>query len=149
MSTTARPRLMRNRVHRPAYLNLSPRAEKEKRAREKLTINPIARALYASSQWKALRAEVLRLSGGRCVTPGCMRRPTIADHITPHRCRQELFYDAGNLQAMCKPCHDRKTARYDGGRGNRRRVAPSLQPVLPAGLMPRLLSTSPEQEVEP
>ncbi|NLU09739.1 MAG: HNH endonuclease [Tepidanaerobacter acetatoxydans] len=23
---------------------------------------------------------------------------------------EELFYDAGNLQPLCKSCHDRKTA---------------------------------------
>lgn len=28
------------------------------------------------------------------------------------------MYDWDNLQAMTKPCHDRKTARYDGGFGH-------------------------------
>ena len=35
---------------------------------------------------------------------------TVVDHITPHRGDQDLFWDTDNWQALCKPCHDRKTA---------------------------------------
>jgi 5-methylcytosine-specific restriction protein A len=64
--------------------------------------------LYDSKRWKALRLyqlgreplcrkckEVERLS------PAC-----IADHVTPHKGDICLFFDADNLQSLCKTCHD-------------------------------------------
>jgi 5-methylcytosine-specific restriction enzyme A len=42
---------------------------------------------------------------------------TCIDHIDgegPHGARG---YDESNLQALCKPCHDRKTVTQDGGFG--------------------------------
>jgi 5-methylcytosine-specific restriction protein A len=33
------------------------------------------------------------------------------DHITPHRGDVGLFYDRGNLQALCGSCHSEKTKR--------------------------------------
>ena len=35
----------------------------------------------------------------------------MVDHIIPHKGNLELFWDEDNLQALCKPCHDRKTAK--------------------------------------
>lgn len=32
------------------------------------------------------------------------------DHIVPHRGDVKLFWDPSNHQALCKLCHDRKTA---------------------------------------
>jgi 5-methylcytosine-specific restriction protein A len=40
---------------------------------------------------------------------------TVIDHITPHRGDRALFWQSSNWQALCKPCHDRKTATEDGG----------------------------------
>ena len=37
----------------------------------------------------------------------------------PHQGDQALFWNASNWQALCKRCHDAKTAREDGGFGNR------------------------------
>lgn len=31
---------------------------------------------------------------------------TVVDHITPHKGDEALFFDQGNLQTLCKPCHD-------------------------------------------
>jgi 5-methylcytosine-specific restriction protein A len=36
---------------------------------------------------------------------------TVVDHIVPHRGDQRLFWDEANWAALCKPCHDAKTAR--------------------------------------
>lgn len=36
---------------------------------------------------------------------------TVVDHVVPHRGDDELFWDEANWQPLCKPCHDRKTAR--------------------------------------
>jgi 5-methylcytosine-specific restriction protein A len=55
-------------------------------------------------------------------TPPIARSATVVDHIVPHRGDYELFWDSyNNWQALCKPCHDAKTAREDGGFGNTRK----------------------------
>lgn len=41
------------------------------------------------------------------------------DHITPHKGDPVLFWDSDNWQALCASCHSKKTAREDGGFGNR------------------------------
>jgi 5-methylcytosine-specific restriction enzyme A len=48
---------------------------------------------------------------------------TVVDHIRPHRGDKALFWDSENWQALCAPCHSRKTAQEDGGFGNRAGVA--------------------------
>jgi 5-methylcytosine-specific restriction enzyme A len=40
---------------------------------------------------------------------------TVVDHIKPHKGDKALFWDHDNWQALCKPCHDHKTATEDGG----------------------------------
>ncbi|MCA2012409.1 HNH endonuclease [Cereibacter sphaeroides] len=37
----------------------------------------------------------------------------VADHIEPHRGATELFWDPGNLQCLCKPCHDKHKQRAE------------------------------------
>ena len=43
---------------------------------------------------------------------------TEINYIIPHKGNQQLIWDENNLQALCKSCHSRKTAREDGGFGN-------------------------------
>lgn len=45
-----------------------------------------------------------------CAKRGVRTRATVVDHITPHRGDWARFTDRGNLQSLCKSCHDRKTA---------------------------------------
>ena len=40
---------------------------------------------------------------------------TVVDHIIPHKGDKKLFWDKSNWQALCKSCHDRKTATEDKG----------------------------------
>ncbi|WP_229726165.1 HNH endonuclease [Oxalicibacterium faecigallinarum] len=55
----------------------------------------------------------------RCAEQGLVVQSTVVDHIIPHRGDSTLFWDSkGNWQALCKTCHDRKTATEDGGFGN-------------------------------
>jgi 5-methylcytosine-specific restriction protein A len=60
-----------------------------------------------------------------CVDPYGSHGPTLAvatvvDHIVPHKGDAERFWDSEhNWQALCKRCHDRKTATEDGGFGRR------------------------------
>ncbi len=59
-----------------------------------------------------------------CECPDCQAgavRATaseVVDHKIPHRGNETLFWDSTNHQAMAKRCHDRKTARHDGGFGH-------------------------------
>lgn len=49
----------------------------------------------------------------RCEAAGQVTAATVVDHVVPHRGDQTLFWDAINWQALCKRCHDRKTAAED------------------------------------
>lgn len=40
----------------------------------------------------------------------------VADHVVPHRGAEAMFWDAGNLQALCKPCHDGAKQRSEARR---------------------------------
>jgi len=51
---------------------------------------------------------------------GCGHAATVVDHIRPHQGDHALLMSWDNLQALTKPCHDRKTAARDGGFGNAR-----------------------------
>ena len=37
----------------------------------------------------------------------------LLDHVIPHRGASHLMWDESNWQALCKPCHDRKTWTED------------------------------------
>ena len=68
--------------------------------------------LYSTSRWQVLRRQVLR-AHPICQACGKEVADTV-DHIVPHRGNPALFYDPGNLQALCKACHDKKTWTEDG-----------------------------------
>lgn len=46
-----------------------------------------------------------------CLIKGFTRAAEVVDHIIPHRGNKELFWDRENWQALCKRCHDKKTAK--------------------------------------
>ena len=79
------------------------------------------RRWYKTALWQRLRTQVLNRDP---ICKICNRYPsTVADHIKPHRGIWQLFADLdGNLEGVCKPCHDRKTASEDGGFGNTKKV---------------------------
>ena len=39
---------------------------------------------------------------------------TVVDHVIAHKGDMGLFWDKNNWQALCKHCHDTKTAKVDG-----------------------------------
>ncbi len=55
-----------------------------------------------------------------CSRRGIVVSATVVDHIMPHHGDGELFWDEGNWQPLCASCHDAKTAREDGGFGNKK-----------------------------
>lgn len=61
---------------------------------------------YRSTEWRALRAAVLRRDP-ICKTPSCGRPSQHADHIKP---RSRGGTDTmGNLRGLCWSCHSRVT----------------------------------------
>lgn len=72
-----------------------------------------------SSAWQRARAAYLNSHPlcVRCAALGMDEEATVVDHIKPHRGDKVLFWDHDNWQALCKPCHDVKTAVEDGGFG--------------------------------
>lgn len=71
-----------------------------------------------SSQWLAIRQQVLMRDSYTCQTCGrvCGRKGEAhVDHIDGDSGNNQM----ANLQTLCAPCHSRKTAKEDGGFGNR------------------------------
>lgn len=69
------------------------------------------RAWYKTARWQRLRLRVLLRDQFTCQRPECGRligdtSQLVCDHIRPHRGDAALFWDEGNLQSLCKPCHD-------------------------------------------
>ena len=73
-------------------------------------------------KWQQAREQYLR-EHPLCECPECMAGElrvtvaTVVDHKIPHKGDKKLFWDRKNWQAMSKPCHDKKTAKEDGGWG--------------------------------
>lgn len=66
-------------------------------------------------KWQKLRKQFLKRQPlcVECYKNGKLVEATVVDHIIPHRGEQRLMWDESNWQALCKPCHDRKTGKYD------------------------------------
>ena len=64
--------------------------------------------MYTTAHWKIARNRQLALDPTCvfCREVGRLSPAVVVDHITPHRGDPALFYDAGNLQSLCKTCHD-------------------------------------------
>lgn len=72
------------------------------------------------SRWRKARDTYLKRYPLclHCMSEGRLETAAVVDHIIPHKGDSHLFWDSkNNWQPLCKPCHDRKTARYDGGFG--------------------------------
>jgi len=50
-----------------------------------------------------------------CERDGVTTAAQCVDHIAPHKGDMLLFWDPANHQALCNPCHSRKTVMEDGG----------------------------------
>lgn len=48
-----------------------------------------------------------------CKKNGAVKAATVVDHALPHKGNEDLFWDESNWQALCKECHDKKTAKED------------------------------------
>ena len=68
-----------------------------------------------NNKWRRVRAAYLRKHPMcvKCMAEGRFTPATVVDHITPHRGNPVLMWDENNYQALCKPCHDKKTWTED------------------------------------
>lgn len=68
---------------------------------------------YRSTRWRRLRGDVLRCDPfcHMCGSRGRRTVSTDVDHVVPHHGDPVRFWDAGNLQALCRSCHSAKTVR--------------------------------------
>jgi 5-methylcytosine-specific restriction protein A len=79
----------------------------------KIESRPSAAKRGYDGRWRKAREGYLR-KHPLCVLCEAGKRvvvATVVDHIVPHRGDDRLFWDSSNWQALCKTCHDRKTAR--------------------------------------
>ena len=67
------------------------------------------------SRWRKVRAAYLRKHPlcVKCLANGRYVQATVVDHIVPHRGDPALLGNENNFQALCKPCHDKKTGLED------------------------------------
>jgi 5-methylcytosine-specific restriction protein A len=67
---------------------------------------------YRTAAWRSARAALLREEPlcRACRDRGRLVPATIVDHVRPIKDGGARF-DAANLQPLCAPCHNRKTAR--------------------------------------
>ena len=63
------------------------------------------------ARWRRARAQQLaaRPLCAECERQGKTTAASVVDHVVPHRGDAVLFWDPGNWQSLCKPCHDAKT----------------------------------------
>lgn len=68
-----------------------------------------------SSRWQRVSKAYLRKHPlcVKCLAEGRFAAATVVDHIVPHRGNQMLMWSDANWQALCKPCHDKKTGMED------------------------------------
>lgn len=73
--------------------------------------------LYNTKQWRRLRHYHLQDNPlcVFCLAKGNTTAANIADHIKPHRGDVSLFYEASNIQSLCKRCHDSTKQRMEKG----------------------------------
>lgn len=66
-------------------------------------------------RWRKARKRFLAVHPlcEECRKKGLFVKATVVDHKVPHRGDPALFWDESNWQALCKPCHDKKTGLFD------------------------------------
>lgn len=80
-----------------------------------------ARERGYDSRWTKARATYLAEHPlcVECLKRGAYVEATVVDHIIPHKGDMKLFWDDKNWEPMCVVHHNQKTAREDGGFGNK------------------------------
>jgi 5-methylcytosine-specific restriction endonuclease McrA len=102
---------------KPSINTIRPLLSMPKRDQQRDAVQPW-RHWYKTSRWQKLRMQILVRALFTCQMAGCGRvegktSQLVADHRIPHRGNEGLFWDADNLQCLCKPCHDRLKQRQE------------------------------------
>lgn len=73
---------------------------------------PAYHSLY-NDKWQKYRRAYLAKHPFcvECRKAGIIEEATEVDHIIDHKGNLKLFWDKSNHQALCKPCHSKKTRR--------------------------------------
>ena len=80
-------------------------------------LSPAARGY--GHRWRVVSKRFLD-ENPLCAECSTEERPVAAevvDHVIPHKGDMALFWDPDNWRGLCARCHNRKTAREDGGFG--------------------------------
>ena len=90
------------------------------------------RAWYSTPEWKNLRRlHVKKEPYCRfCAEAGLKVPVHSVDHIRRHRGQHQLFFDPGNLQSLCEPCHN-STKQREEALGYSTKVGPDGLPTDP------------------
>lgn len=110
-------------LHRNANGHCDAHAEQVKSyAREKPRESSTSRGY--GYKWQQARAGWLAKHPlcVQCQARGLVVEATDVDHIVPHKGDMTVFWDRSKWQSLCASCHSAKTAREDGGFGNRQGV---------------------------
>jgi 5-methylcytosine-specific restriction protein A len=67
-----------------------------------------SKRVTSTQRWQVLRHKILERDNWKCQCCGDRRRLEV-DHIVPVRFAPERAFDPSNLQALCGPCHAKKT----------------------------------------
>lgn len=78
------------------------------------TTHPAWEPLYHTRRWKRLRRHQLRISPlcSMCLRQGLAVPAAVVDHVEPHKGNLLKFW-CGQLQSLCKPCHDSRKRFVD------------------------------------
>ncbi len=73
--------------------------------------DPAAAAVYRSTRWTVVRAQVLRNEPTcrTCRAAGRTELATQVDHVIGLRERPDLAFEVSNLQPLCTVCHSAKS----------------------------------------
>jgi len=71
----------------------------------------LTRRWYKTARWRTLRRDILARDQFTCQVPECGQffgdaTNLIAHHRKPPNGNESLFWNPGNLQCVCKKCHD-------------------------------------------
>lgn len=71
--------------------------------------------LYSTPQWRSMRRAQLYREPlcAYCLKTGRVCAASVADHVVPHKGNERLFFDASNLQSLCKTHHDSAKQREE------------------------------------
>ncbi len=76
------------------------------------------RRWYWTARWRRLAKQQLSIEPlcRMCAQAGRVTEAKVCDHVRPHRGDEALFWQ-GEMQSLCKPCHDGAKQAMERGRG--------------------------------